>query len=174
MDIISNYSTNGFIQTIRKFAGVRGWPKTFCSDRGTQLVAASKNLKNIVKNLDWDKLQKYVHKYGTTWSFSPIDGSWYNGATESLIKSVKRALNACIGEHILLFSELPTVLFEVAQLVNQRPIGEHPSHSVEGTYLTPNYLILDRASNHVPQEPFKEYVSQIHRFSFLQQLVDQF
>ena len=86
-------------------------------------MVASKDLKNKVKSLDWENLQKYGHKYGTT--FSPADGPWYNGAIESLIKSVKRALHACIGEHILSFSELQSVLFEVAQLVNQRPIGKH-------------------------------------------------
>ena len=153
---------------------MRGWPKKFFSDNGSQLVAASKELKNAVKNLDWNMLQTFGHKYGTTWSFPPADAPWYNGATESLIKSVKRALNASIGDHVLTSSELQTVMFEAAQLVNQRPIGSHPTSPEDGTYLTPNDLMLGRASNHVPQGPFQERTSQNHRFDFLQKLTKQF
>ena len=87
---------------------------------------------------------------------------------------MKRALNAAIGDQILTFSELQTCLFEAAQLVNQRPIGEHPSDPDEGSYLCPNDLILGRASSHVPQGPFKERSSNTHRLDFIQHIVNAF
>ena len=174
VDVSRDYSTDAFLETFRRFASVRGWPRTIFSDRGTQLVAASKELRNVTENLDWEFLQRFGHKYGTTWSFAPGDAPWYNGAAESLIKSVKRALNAAIGEQILSFSEMQTVLFEAAQLVNQRPIGSHPTNPDEGTYLTPNDLILGRASNYVPQGPFQVRTSQRYRLDFIQQITNQF
>ena len=73
-------------------------------------------------------------KHGVEREFSPADAPWYNGATESLVKPVKRALNAAIGE-VMSFSELQTVVFEVAQIVNQRPIGVHPTFPEECPYL---------------------------------------
>ena len=51
------------------------------------------------------------------------------------------------------FSELQTVMFGAAQLVNQRPIGRHPTHPDDGSYLCPNDLLLGRASPEVPQGP---------------------
>ena len=75
VDVTRDYSTDAFLQTFRRFASVRGWPKTIFSDRGTQLVAASKELRNVVENLDWELLQRFGHKYGTTWSFAPGDQS---------------------------------------------------------------------------------------------------
>lgn len=62
---------------------------------------------------------------GFEWNFTPADAPWQNGTSESLIRSVKGSLKTAIGESILTFSELQTVLFEVANLINERPIGRH-------------------------------------------------
>ena len=51
-----------------------------------------------------------------------------NGVTEAMVKSVKRSLNNAIGSQVLEFSVMMTVLFEVAQLVNSRPIRRHPTN----------------------------------------------
>ena len=174
LDIADNLSTDGFLQLLRRYASLRGWPKKIFSDNGTQLVSASKELQSIIKNLDWDEVQKFGYKYGTEWSFSPADAPWYNGAAEALIKSVKRALSTAVGEQIMTFSEFQTYIFEAAQLVNQRPIGVNPSNPDDGTYICPNDLILGRASPSVPQGPFKERCSQSHRLDFIQNLVNAF
>ena len=118
----------------RRFISLRGSPQKLYSDRGTCLTSASNELKDIVKGLDWDEIQNYGHQRGTTWDFSPGDSPWYNGATEALVKSVKKAHYVMVGENIFVFSELRTAIFEAAQLVNQRPIGKHPTQPTAGSY----------------------------------------
>ena len=44
-------------------------------------------------------LKRFGHQHGTTWSFQPADAPWYNGSTEALVKTAKRALAVVIGEH---------------------------------------------------------------------------
>ena len=112
-----------FLQVLRRFASIRGWPRKFFSDQGSQLKKASKELKDTVANLNWDQIKLYGHTHGTEWSFSPADAPWYNGTAESLIKTVKNALSTAIGDQVMSFSELQMCLYEAAQLVNQRPIG---------------------------------------------------
>lgn len=51
--------------------------------------------------------------------FSSADAPWQNGVSEALIKSTKRATTAAIGESILTFSELQTVCYETANLLNE-------------------------------------------------------
>ena len=155
VDIAPDYSTDTFLQLFRRFASIRGWPQSVFSDNGTQLVSASKELKDAITGLDWKQIQQYGHKNGFKWTFSPADAPWYNGAAEALRKTVKRALTTAIGEQVLTYSELQTCVFEAAQLVNQRPIGIHPSHPNQGSYLSPNDLILGRSSPDIPQGPFK-------------------
>lgn len=83
-----------------------------------------------------------------------------NGVTEALVKSIKKVLNAAIGDQVMSFSKLQTVMFEAAQLGNQRPIGRHPAHPHERSYLCPNDLLLGRVSPEVPQGPFMERVGK--------------
>ncbi|CAC5401371.1 unnamed protein product [Mytilus coruscus] len=88
---------------------------------------------------------------GMEWEFTKAaDAPWENGCSEALIKSVKKSLSLAIGQSIMTVSELQTVLFEVANILNERPIGTSTSDPNEGTYLCPNDLILGRASSNVP------------------------
>ena len=58
-------------------------------------------------------------------------------------------------------------------MVNQRPIGRHPSNPDE-SYLSPNDLLLGRTSPEVPQGPFEENASTKSRFHFVQQVAAAF
>ena len=122
-DISQDYSMDGFLQTFRRFISIRGYPANIWSDQGSQLVATDKELRNMIKGFDVDKLKEFGAHQGLKWHFSPPDTPWYNGCAESLIKSIKRAMKNSIGEQTLSFPKLQTVMFEVSNVVNERPIG---------------------------------------------------
>ena len=170
-DISQNYSTDAFLLVLRRFVSIHGYPRKLYSDPGTQLVSADKELRNIVK--ETDKLRGIGAVQGMEWCFSTPHAPWQNGTAESLIKAVKRAIMVSIGEQVVSFAELQTVLFEVANLVNDRPIGATPKSPEDGTYLCPNDLLLGRSGNAVPGGPFKE-CSNLKRLTFIESLVDAF
>ena len=174
IDLAPDYSTAGFLMVLRKFVSLRGCPSKLYSDPGSQLTAASKELRAAVKNLDQDTLREFGAENSVTWEFTPPDAPWQNGCSEALIRSVKRTLLAVIGEQVLTFSELQTVLFEVANLLNERPIGRHPTEVDDGTYLCPNDLLLGRASRRAPSGPWDQTTNLCRRHEFIQQLVDAF
>ena len=173
-DIVQNFSTDAFLQALRRFASIRGWPQKIHSDNGTQLAGAATELKNMVAGIDWEAVETYGHKFKTVWSFCPADAPWQNGSTEALIKTIKRALNAVVGNQVCSYAEFQTVVYEAAQLVNQRPIGRQPLTPDDGTYLCPNDLILGRSTNHVPQGPFNKKSNMNQRLNFIQEIVDHF
>ena len=174
VDLSVDCSTDSFLQTLRRFFSIRGWPRKFYSDNGSQLVAASKELKKLVRDINWKMVQEVGVTHGSEWSFSVAEAPWTNGATKALVKSVKKALSVILGEQVLTFSELQTVCFEAAQVVNQHPIGRNPTTPEEGCYVCPNNLILGRASALVPQGPFRERCSNKHRIDFIEKLVGHF
>ena len=174
IDLATNYSTEGFLLPFRRFVSIRGYPKEVYSDNGTQLSAASKELQKIIFTLDQQQLKEFGAEMGLEWHFTSPDGPWRNGCSESLIKSVKRGLNVAVGDQILSFSELQTVCFEVSNLVNERPIGRHPTELEDGSYLSPNHLLLGRATARVPAGPFKEPTSLKKRFELVQQITNTF
>ena len=87
-----------------------------------------------------------------------------NGVTESLVKSIKRALSIYIGDQVMEFSVLQTVMFEYSELVNGRPIGKHPTEIDDDKYLRPNDILLGRSNNRVPRGPFQENTNLKNRF----------
>ena len=93
------------------------------SDLGSQLTGASKELKQMITNLNKEKLLAFSTDKGIDWSFAPGDAPWYNGCSEALIRSVKKAVLISIRSQILLYSELQTVFYKIANLLNERQIG---------------------------------------------------
>ena len=59
LDVSGSYNADGFKQALRRFTSLRGYPKKMYSDKGSQLVAVSKELKSLIKNFDWDTLQLF-------------------------------------------------------------------------------------------------------------------
>ena len=159
---------------LRRFVSLRGYPAKLLLDNGTQLKAANEELQKVLKTWDWDELNAFGSTKGMQWEFIPADAPWQNGISEALVKSVKKAMSIAIGENTLIFSELQTVSYEAANLVNERPIGRHPTMPEDGSYLSPNDLLLGRTLPRVPSGPFKQTSNPKHRYEFVQRIIDAF
>ena len=174
LELAVDCSTMDFLQVLRRFFAIRGYPKCMRSDNGTQLVGAVAELRQRVKGLDAKKLREFSAERGMEWKFITPGAPHQNGGAEALVKSVKIALKKAIGETTLTPFELYTLLLEVANLVNQRPIGRIPNDPDDGAYICPNDMLLGRASPQVPQGPFKETNDPRKRVEFVQRIIDSF
>ena len=86
------------------------------------------------------------------------DSQHQNGAAEILIKmvkGVKKSMMRAMGNRILNLNEMNTLMAEIAQLVNERPIGLKPNESTHPHYLSPNFLYLGRCSDRIVPGPFE-------------------
>jgi len=159
---------------LQRFVSLRGYLTKLLSDNGTQLKAANEELQKVFKTWDWDKLSVFGATKGMQWEFIPANAPWQNGISEALVKLVKKAMSIAIGENTQTFSELQTVCYKAANLVNERPIGRHPTMLEDGSYLSPNDLLLGRASPRVPSGPFKQTSNPKHCYEFVQRIIDAF
>ncbi|XP_064629259.1 uncharacterized protein LOC135488551 [Lineus longissimus] len=173
IEIATDYSTEGFLIVLRRFFTVRGYPHTLWSDRGSQLVGADAELRRAVEGWDQEELKKFCQDRQMKWQFFTPTAAHQNGCAESMIKTTKLAIKRAIGDQCLASMELQTVLFEVTDLVNSRPIGRSTNDPDDGPYLSPNDLLLGRASTTIPQGPFRETKNPRHRFEFCQKLVER-
>ena len=170
LDISESYSTDSILQTICKFVSNRGCPSEFISDQGSQLKAASKDL---TKDWNWEVVSDWAAESKIKWTIVPAEGQHQNGLSESMIKCTKRSIHRVIGENVLTFSELQLAFYEIANVINTRPIGVVPNSDPECPVpITPNDLLLGRSTNEVPPGPFKAKASITKRYRFVQGLVD--
>ena len=130
----------------------------------------------MIKHRDKGDLKDAGSAHVLDWNFTKsADAPWENGCCESLIRLTKRAMAIAKGESILTFSELQTVLCEVANLLNGRPIGRKPgADPTSGVYLSPNDLLLGRTSIEPPQGNWAKASKLADRFLYMQRIVTSF
>ena len=151
LELTDSNNTDLILQTLREFTALRGYPAEIRSDQGTQLVAAGSDIAELTKDRNWSTVSNWAGENKIVCKVVPAEGQHQNGLSESLIKSVKRTITHTIGENILTFSELQFVFYEVANIINSRPIGIVPGSDPDCTQpITPNDLMLGRSSNEVP------------------------
>ncbi|XP_068739565.1 uncharacterized protein [Montipora capricornis] len=163
-----------FLQVLRRFLAIRGRPAVILSDNGSQFVDAEKELRQMVSDINEEEVKAFCGGKGMQWRFITPGAPHQNGCAEALVKTCKSALKKAVGSQVLTPSELYTILLEVANLVNQRPIGWIPNDPDDGSYICPNDILLGCASSEIPQGPFKGTNNPRHRVKFVQKIIDSF
>lgn len=86
-----------------------------------------------------------------------------------------RLLLLSVGNNILSFGDLQSVLFEISNLMNERPIGMKPGNDTTlGSNLCPNDLLLERASSKAPCGPWDDVSNDMKRMKFIQHIASSF
>ena len=99
------------------------------SDNGSKLVGTERELREMIKGWDIQQLKEFNAEEGMKWQFATPAAPHQNGWAESLVTSTKISLKIAIGEQFLTPFELYTCLLEVANLLNQHPIGRVPNNT---------------------------------------------
>ena len=171
LEIVESPSTESFLQALRRFMYHHGWPATIISDNGKSFVGAERELRKLViegrKQINDFAVLNKVRWIFTT-PYSPHQGGIY----ESLIKQTKWALQVAVGNQVLSWNERSTAFAEVKCLINSRPLRYLSNDPNDLQPLTPNHLLLGRASSCVPQGPFEEVRNPRKRFEFVQSFGD--
>ena len=160
LDVIVDYSTQQVLHTVRRLLSHKGNVRLIISDCGSQLRGADAEMKKW--RLGWDKSE--LIKFGSSegrgleWIFIMPASQHQNGAAEVLIKLAKgvyKSFLKALGDIKLSLNEMFTLMAEISNIVNQRPIGIKPNTNCDPEYLSPNSLYLGRASDRINQGPFQ-------------------
>ena len=52
-------TTMEFVQVLRRFFSIHGYPAVLLSDNGSQMVGAARELREMIQGLDSDQLRDY-------------------------------------------------------------------------------------------------------------------
>jgi hypothetical protein len=167
--------TDAFILALRRFIARRGTPADMYSDNGTNFVGANKELKQALKALDRDRIHDALSAKGIQWHFSPPRAPHFGGAWEILVKSVKRALKTVLRNQCVHEDTLQTVMCEVENVVNGRPLTHVSTDVSDAEPLTPNHFLLHRSMKvSSPLDTRDEDLATRKRWRLTQVLTDHF
>ena len=82
IDLTEDYSTDSILQTLRRFVCIRGCPGEIQSDQGSQLIAAAKDIANLVGSWDWTPIHEWASSNRIKWKLAPAEGQHQNGLSE--------------------------------------------------------------------------------------------
>lgn len=151
IEVAHSLTTDSCILCLRNIIARRGTPIEIISDRGTNLVGASKELKEAMKDVNHEQLMAEFVTEETKWSFNPPASPHMGGSWERLIRSVKKFLQLILPTQRLPTDEvLRSTLIEIENIVNSRPLTYVPVDDEAAPALTPNCFLLGSTNGSKP------------------------
>ena len=176
MELAPGYSTDDFMLAYETHHNCRGIPSYVYSDRGSQLVAAQKELSVDPLRYDWDSIASSALRQGTTWEFTPPGAQWRNGATESFVKKFKHSFHHLYNNTRMNYAELLCAIKRIANILNNRPISVQrtKTDAQDDDFLhplTPNMLtMMGNSGINPPSAVVEDEEDPRVRFSFINEI----
>ncbi len=179
LELTMDMTTEEFLQALRRFMNRRGWCRSIESDNQTTFKKAKRVLEIAFAGRHWEKMSKaeidnFMSKHGITWRFiterSPFRGAYW----ERLNRSLKEPLRKVLGNALLTYTEMYTLLTDIEATLNQRPLTYHGSDPTDPVPITPSQLAIGRNLKEVPTLMGNPSVSISARYKYLQRLLKHF
>ncbi|KAF7655539.1 hypothetical protein LDENG_00054600 [Lucifuga dentata] len=136
-----------------RFACRRGCPYELISDNGTNFRGGEKELQDTFNQL-CPALQEQLEKCKVRFVWNPPHAPHFGGSWEREVRAIKTALRVAIGGQIVTEEVLRTLLVEVEEMLNSKPIGYVSSDISDPDPVTPNLLLMGRLEAALPQVMF--------------------
>ena len=123
LEVVTDLTSEKFLNSFRRFVARRGVPCIICSDNATTFKGANK----VVESL-WNKVQEdsrccdFVSSNKIRWHFITPLSPWKGGYYKRMVGTVKSSLKRAIGKKVLAQEDYQTLLCGVEGVVNSRPL----------------------------------------------------
>lgn len=177
LELVTDYSTEAFIAAFKRFTARRGICVTLTSDCGTNFKGADSELKHLFSSSSkkLGHLAATLANDGTQWKFNPPGAPHFGGKWESGVKSVKHHLRRVMGDTILTYEEVTTLLTQIEAVLNSRPISPLSDDPDDLNALTPGHFLIGCAPTVIPEPSFEEVqISRLSRWQLTRQMLDSF
>ena len=172
LEALSSLTSDAMVAALRQFIARRGIPSQIVSDNATNFVGARRDLNELEK-----VVRSGAQSYSSIeWLFIPPRSPNFGGLWEAALKSMKRHLRRVMGNSILTYEEMTTILCQIEQVLNNRPLMALTNNPDDIFALTPSILVNGSRLDAIPQ-PCLQTMDRGHpakRFRALQQLLSQF
>lgn len=175
LEAVSDLTTNAFLAAFKRFTARRGYCLNIYTDNGTTFVGANNDIKKEFQQFlkTTSKTAAELLSENTNWHFIPPGAPHFGGIWEAAVKSMKHHLKRVIGDQMLTFEELTTVLYQIEACLNSRPITPLSNDPSEIEALTPGHFLIGRPLIANPQSDISE-LKCCSRWQLLTKMVQQF
>ncbi|KMQ87994.1 hypothetical protein RF55_12593 [Lasius niger] len=140
----SGYTAEDFLNVYRRFVARRGICATLSSACGTNFVGADKELRCLLEQAKAEspEIAQILVNDGTKWRFNPPSAPHFGRIWEAAVKSVKFHLKWIIGDTLLTFEEMTTLLSQIEACLNSRSLQSLTDDPTDLEVLTPAHFLI--------------------------------
>ncbi|XP_053686295.1 uncharacterized protein LOC128735835 [Sabethes cyaneus] len=179
LELVTDLSTERFLQALRRFIARRGRSTDIYSDNGTNFVGARNHIKELFKMFNdreyRESVTKECAKEGMQWHFNPPSAPHFGGLWEAAVRSAKHHLLRVIGDSTLTFEDFNTLLVQVEACLNSRPLTQLSDDPMDLRPLTPGHFLTGGSLQSLPEPDFSNIkVNRLKRWQLVQRQLQDF
>ena len=179
IEVTHSLDTDSFVNALRRFISRRGPIYKFISDNGTNLVSGKKELQYSINEWNNTQICKFCSQRNIVWEFNPPHASHFGGVYEREIRTIRKVLNSLLnefGNRVSLTDEvLITLMCEVEDILNSRPLNAVTTDVDDLEAITPNHLLrLNNTCSFPPGVFDKSDLYAKRRWRQIQYMADRF
>lgn len=179
IELAVDLSTDAFINCLKRFIARRGRCQSIVSDNGTNFVGAKNKLNELdklIRSKEYNsQISQFLSREHIEWSFIPPRAPHFGGLWESAVRLTKYHLFRVIGEQMLTYEELYTLLTQIESCLNSRPLSPLSSDPHDLNPLTPGHFLIGTALSSLPDHDLTSLkTNRLNRYQLIQQMFQHF
>lgn len=176
LDIVPDLSADSLIMSIRNCNARRGPIKHMYSDCGTNMKGANREMKEALSEIVNEGIHRECIKQEIEWHFNPPASPHMGGAWERMVRSIKNVLGKLMKEKRPKENTLRSLLCEVEDIINTRPLTYIALEKDSDDVLTPKHLMnpFFRSPSLPPGQFDEKDLSSRKQWRIVQELANHF
>ena len=147
IEVVTDLSTETFLQAFRRFISRKSMPCLMLSDNASTFESAAEELRKLFNSKE---LMETLSTRGVRWNFIPKRTPWYGGYWERMIGMTKTVIRKVLGRSFITLEALQTLVVEIEAVLNDHPLTYQSADIMDPEPLTPSYLLYGRRITTLP------------------------
>ena len=138
LELVPSMSSKHFLQAFLRFSNIYNMPVNLYSDNASQFINAMNYLQG--GSVD-NEFNDYLTKNNIKHVKIPLYAAWVGSTWERLIRTIKMCLHKTVGRKRLEYFDLFTLLSDITNSINSRPLTYRDNSDVNLQMITPNSFL---------------------------------